>query len=824
DFGRLRSVEGSHPDTGAPALLRDVSWAFDGDLAVRETRTALDWSGRVTTRRDTLDALGRTARSTFEGADGVARHQVLEHSSAGQVVARSKLFSDGDTPIFETHRFDSRGRPVESTTADGDRITYAYQAPARVRTVTSEGTGREKVRVIDYMARNGRLEPASVLHGNGQRIDFHRDALGRLLVASDAFGGDLMRQSFDSLGRTVETWNPAAGSVHLAYGPGGLLHTRVASGPGSTRTYAYDALGRLVQEVAQAGGETETIDYAWDDAARGALGRLASIDSSKGWGYDYDYDAAGRVRRQDLRVHRRVWTLEQRFDPAGRPLSVRFPDGSETTTAYGDAGTLESVDFTEIDGVTRRLVEVTGRRADTRPSQVRLGPLTLSMEWTAEGLLDAREAHVPAGFVDQESVERTSGRFVDGVTGVLAPIWDQSFTHDAAGQLVAAAGGYGTETFLYSDGGDLLERGGLHYEYDASGRVVRVAADGGGVPFSGAYDDGGRLVERHTALGHDVLRYGARERLEEVTRDGATVATFLYDHLGRRLHKEESGVETFYIGEDYEETVHAGGTQWTRYLEAPKGGFATVSRGVEVGREGYAANGDQFFLTDHLGHVRRVFDGAGQLGTVVNYTPFGEMWHVDGPLNFRRGFAGLELDRSTGLYDNRARYYDAGLGRFITADSRLGGGVLELSAFNRYAFGANDPTYFTDPTGYSFFDAIGDAFESAADWVADNADVLAGLTVSVVQVGVGVAILAASPTLGKALIGAGFESGFYAATHFGDFSWDGYGNAQLAGVDRGLGISSKINAASKVASVLGAGAGSVASRAASATVAGVDGA
>ncbi|MEO1088723.1 MAG: RHS repeat domain-containing protein, partial [Acidobacteriota bacterium] len=355
---------------------------------------------------------------------------------------------------------------------------------------------------------------------------------------------------------------------------------------------------------------------------------------SKGWGYGYHYDAAGRLRRQDVQVQSRAWTLEQTLDPAGRPLSIQFPDGSRTTTTYDDAGVLESVDFTEVDGFGRRLVEVTSTAGDTRPSQLSLGPLTFAMQWTAEGLLTDRTAHIAAGQVDQESVERTAGRFVDGVSGQMAPIWDQSFTHDAAGQLVTAVGGYGAASFAYSEGGDLLEKSGLYYEYDGAGRVVRIAG-GQGVTFAGTYDGGGRLTERQTAAGDDVLGYGARERLEEVKKDDVTIATFLYDHRGHRLYKEEAGVETFYIGENYEETVHAGGTQWTRYLHAPEGGFGTVSRGVEVGREGYPANGDQFFLTDYLGNVRRVFDGAGQLTTVVNYTPYGEMWHVDGPLSFR---------------------------------------------------------------------------------------------------------------------------------------------------------------------------------------------
>ncbi|MEM1177284.1 MAG: RHS repeat-associated core domain-containing protein [Acidobacteriota bacterium] len=773
-FGRVLGVDGSHPDTGAPTPLREVSWTFAGDLALRETRTPLDWGGRWLTRRDTMDALGRTVRTTFVDLSGGQRHEEIAYSSSGQVTARSALYRDGGTPLFSTYRFDSLRRPVEAIDTAGDRTVYSHIAPAQVRAATSKGTPREQIRTIDYVLRNGGQKPGRILHENGQRVEFLYDALGQLEVVKDPVQGDLMRQSFDSLGRQTETWNRESGRVQLTYGSSGLLVGRTAQATGATRSYAYDALGRLVREVSVSDGASEAIDYGWDDAARGALGRLASIGSTKNWSYGYRYDAAGRLDRRDVQVLGRSWSIEQSLDPAGRPLWTRFPDGSRTTRGYGDAGVLRSVDFTEIDGVTRRLVEITGTLADTRPSVMTLGPLHLTMQWTTEGRQSGRSASTATGLVEQESLVRTAGRLVDGVVDGLTPAKSQTYTHDAVGQLVTAFGGYGPLDFAYSESGDLLLRGGLSYEYDAAGRAERVS--GGGVAaFDGAYDDGGRLAVRQTPAGDDVLHYGARERLEEVERDGFRVAAFLYDHRGRRLYKEELGIETFYVDANYEETVHAGGTQWTRYVHAPEGGFATVSRGAAVGLGGYPADGDQFFLTDHLGSVRKAFDAGGQLSTALDYTPFGDVWSEVGPANFRRGFAGMELDRSTGLYYDRARYYDPVLGRFITPDSRLGGDRLEYPAFNRYAYAANDPTYFVDPSGHWFGSHIW-------HWVKHHVKAVVGAVVGAAEVALGSAIIALSDgaltSFGKAFISAGVGSLKYSATHFNNFSWTDWGVAE----------------------------------------------
>ena len=57
-------------------------------------------------------------------------------------------------------------------------------------------------------------------------------------------------------------------------------------------------------------------------------------------------------------------------------------------------------------------------------------------------------------------------------------------------------------------------------------------------------------------------------------------------------------------------------------------------------------------------------------------------------------FGGRELDSETGLYYNRARYYDPQVGRFVSEDPiGLQGGM------NPYAYAGNDPVTFSDPFG-----------------------------------------------------------------------------------------------------------------------------
>ena len=57
-------------------------------------------------------------------------------------------------------------------------------------------------------------------------------------------------------------------------------------------------------------------------------------------------------------------------------------------------------------------------------------------------------------------------------------------------------------------------------------------------------------------------------------------------------------------------------------------------------------------------------------------------------------YTGRELDRETGLYYYRARYYDPEIGRFVSEDPlRFAAGV------NFYAYVENNPVNFNDPSG-----------------------------------------------------------------------------------------------------------------------------
>ncbi len=108
------------------------------------------------------------------------------------------------------------------------------------------------------------------------------------------------------------------------------------------------------------------------------------------------------------------------------------------------------------------------------------------------------------------------------------------------------------------------------------------------------------------------------------------------------------------------------------------------------------AQGITYLHGDHLGSTS-VTSGANSSTQV--YYPFGAVRASSGSLPTDFTFTGQKIDASDGLMYYGARYYDAALGRFISADT-LVPSAGNPQSLNRYAYVLNNPLRYTDPTGH----------------------------------------------------------------------------------------------------------------------------
>jgi len=108
-----------------------------------------------------------------------------------------------------------------------------------------------------------------------------------------------------------------------------------------------------------------------------------------------------------------------------------------------------------------------------------------------------------------------------------------------------------------------------------------------------------------------------------------------------------------------------------------------------------------WYQCDHLGTPQELTDSQGNMAWTAQYKAWGQVteqrsdWaRQHGVMNPIR-FQGQYHDHETGLHYNRYRYYDPGVGRFVSQDP-----ISYAGGINLYIYAPN-PVLWTDPWGLS---------------------------------------------------------------------------------------------------------------------------
>ncbi|GAB0483698.1 hypothetical protein KML24008_01950 [Alistipes onderdonkii] len=198
------------------------------------------------------------------------------------------------------------------------------------------------------------------------------------------------------------------------------------------------------------------------------------------------------------------------------------------------------------------------------------------------------------------------------------------------------------------------------------------------------YDSAGNvLYDSHTGLN---LRYNQLNLIEKVMRGDTIVAKYSYLSDGTKLSATDSAGNGLYYSGSLIYTKH--GTALTMESCAFTGGrFVATATGVEA----------RYFVTDHLGSVRAVVNGDGEVLERNDYYPFGSRWD-DGLLSDNRyRYNGKEAQAflNNPYLDYGARQYDSSGAIWLGKDP-LSEKYYPISP---YSFCANNPIKFVDSDG-----------------------------------------------------------------------------------------------------------------------------
>jgi RHS repeat-associated protein len=676
-------------------------WTYD---AAGRTRSLTDSTGASVTQD--RDPAGRITRIS----DVLNHHLKVSYDNSDRMVALED--GAGNVTGLGYNDVDGVDRGTDLTT----RIDYPtlqtvlrYNSREAATQALESADGQTRTRSANYDAR-GLLDSATNAYGKSSTAK--HDALGRSTEGTDALGHKVSfsydhrsnligatdelqhttRFTYDRRNLLVLETNALGQATRYRYDDAGRLQEIIRAND-ARLAFGYDAGGRLVQRQSfKPGGSLESTDtFHWE-----AGDRLTSWSNDDMRGVA-DYDDAGRMRSETVTVDGVTMTRRYTYYANGQVQTYTGPDGVTVTYAYDGNGELDRVDLpgegslsvierkvsaptkVVLPGGTTQEVERNGRLESTR-LRVRTPTQTVAFEqsntYGQEGELLARTTQGHATNYEYDDALRLLSATGGGPS--------ESFKLDAADNRIQD--NVVTSDWQYDAANRLLDRGSVHYDYDAAGNLVTKTD----ASFSGA-----RQTTKYA--------YDGYNRLVEV-RDGddALVARYAYDPFGYRVRKEVTATGAA-------ETGAPAGTVY--FLQGQEGVLAEVNGNGSV-RQSYGwqpglaygmaplfmhvGNAYYYYHVDGQGVPRALTDKSGHVVWEASHiTAFGEVTVVAGAaVDQPWRFPGQYYDAETGLHYNVHRYYDAQIGRYITADP-LG----LLGGFNGYSYANADPVNLIDPFG-----------------------------------------------------------------------------------------------------------------------------
>ncbi|ANH81494.1 hypothetical protein A8C56_11350 [Niabella ginsenosidivorans] len=225
----------------------------------------------------------------------------------------------------------------------------------------------------------------------------------------------------------------------------------------------------------------------------------------------------------------------------------------------------------------------------------------------------------------------------------------------------------------------------ITYSYGAKGNQLQNVSGGYARAFT--YNGNGSVLSI-TGTQPLTISYNAINLPKAIT--GSATVSYVYDAAGNKLKKSTPTETRWYID----------GIEYITNSTIPNPVIDLLHTQEGIARKNGALYNYEYFLKDHLGNTRIVFNKAGTVYQQTDYYPYGmSIMRAVYPQN-RYLYNGKEQQQelggtTKGQYDFGSRFYDPILGRWHVVDP-----LAELiPRHSVYNYTLNNPTRFVDPDG-----------------------------------------------------------------------------------------------------------------------------
>gem|GEM_PF-510050 len=483
-----------------------------------------------------------------------------------------------------------------------------------------------------------------------------------------------------------------------------LLESKT-DGKNVTINYEYDVRKRL-KKVLYPG--SEYVEYTYDNNGN----RLTMKDTRMDIGdetFTWEYDDVNRVTKE---IYPNDDYLTYTYTVGGRRSEMRLPNESLQSYSYDTRGRLSSI--------THSLGNKTFNyyyNTDNTLSSISY-PNNCTNEFTYDNLYridtlkasDAADHIYEIDYTYDDMGNRTKAEW-DSNRGVSTFDYTKIYDYDDIYQLTSEKKMNQAESsrlyeyqYQFDDAGNRTQMKYYDgsstetttYTYNDLNQLTRRSFNFGEVSYHDYdYDDNGNMVSQEDDCGMPIrdFSWNDNNRLESVDKLQSTVAEYTYDPYGRRIMRKDvdNNTYTFYYYDGLtvvaeKEKVGAGSWSWDRIFTVSPGVIGNIFRISTKSGESWT---DKYYHYDAIGNVALVTDSSANVDSSIDQEAYGNV-----EVGSQSGYhlTTKEYDSIGDLYYFGLRWYDPGIGRFISKDPIKQG-------INHYIFCNNNPVNNIDPTG-----------------------------------------------------------------------------------------------------------------------------
>ena len=754
DFGRTvkeNTVQKKYQDgRWLPSYETEVSYTYDENGNVTETETKsrkegeTDWQtqktkavydskGQVTKEYSprgvkenvaaayTYDLLGRKIKEELpqNKTDGSAGYQTVvnEYDKSGNLV-ETKEQIEGDKNKEIEYTYDKQGNLVQvKSSLENEKAQYVQYVYDEQGNKVRQFTGMTGPLTVTVAAVENAKDDAgkdtftyggktyAVLVTGKKKSDTIRetkyvyDTKNRLVSYTDP-EGRTETYTYDCNSNLTKTVDKNGNTLKNTYDNQNRLTERTAkekkTGKETVHTYRYNAYGDVaVQDDTQ---------FVYGDVSGQVTKETTKLTKNKDVVKNYTYDSNGNKSTFSVKAGEDTkLSLSYEYDGSSRLISVKDSEGNQAVSyAYDTEGSLS--ERQAANGLKTTYGYDYQNRLTSMTNETGKGVVS---KYSSTYLKNGQKAEEVSTVMDKngKSTKKTAAYTYDMLGRITRETKtgreDISYTYDANNNRKQMTIGNKTTAYQYNKNDELLRTDTLHTDMEKNDVVIYKNDKNGNqlatvnrseIPAEAkdtSYIDVDVTLGDNQLNDNVVNHYNALNQLTETLTKNYKVS-FTYDAEGLRTGKTVNGEKTVYVwdGDQVVMELSKGGAVQKRYISGNDLVYADKGENTEK----------TYYVTDMHGNVVQLLDESGNVTKTYEYDSFGNEVKPEKKDENPYRYCGEYYDKETEEVYLRARYYEPGVGRFITRDTYTGESDEPLS-LHLYTYCENDGVNYVDCDG-----------------------------------------------------------------------------------------------------------------------------